>query len=70
MEDQKLRHNKIKLVKVRWNAKLGPEYTWERLDQMKKKYPALFEKTPVPEDLDTNFGDEIPLTGGECDNRQ
>ena len=46
---QKLRRSKIRLVKVRWNAKRGPEFTWERLDRMKQKYPALFEKTPVPE---------------------
>ena len=39
---QKLRHSRIKLVKVRWNAKRGPEFTWEREDQMRRKYPALF----------------------------
>ncbi|GJW00194.1 putative reverse transcriptase domain-containing protein [Tanacetum coccineum] len=32
------------LVKVRWNSKRGPEYTWEREDQFKKKYPHLFAK--------------------------
>ncbi|KAI3819573.1 hypothetical protein L1987_13414 [Smallanthus sonchifolius] len=26
---QKLRRSRIKLVKVRWNSKRGPEYTWE-----------------------------------------
>ncbi|XP_076923297.1 uncharacterized protein LOC143585383 [Bidens hawaiensis] len=39
---QKLRRNRIKLVKVRWNSRLGPEFTWERQDQMKAKYPHLF----------------------------
>ncbi|KAK1424208.1 hypothetical protein QVD17_19529 [Tagetes erecta] len=39
---QKLRRSRIKLVKVRWNSKRGPEYTWEREDQMKQKYPYLF----------------------------
>ncbi|KAI3742316.1 hypothetical protein L1987_59996 [Smallanthus sonchifolius] len=29
---QKLRRSRIKLVKVRWNSKRGPEYTWERED--------------------------------------
>ncbi|GJX90611.1 hypothetical protein Tco_0343937, partial [Tanacetum coccineum] len=33
------------LVKVRWNSKRGPEFTWEREDQFKKKYPHLFTKT-------------------------
>ncbi|KAI3810829.1 hypothetical protein L1987_20451 [Smallanthus sonchifolius] len=44
---QKLRRSRIKLVKVRWNSKRGPEYTWEREDQMKTKYPSLFKDTPV-----------------------
>ena len=44
---QKLRCSRIKLVKVRWNAKRGPEFTWEREDQKRSKYPALFEKTPA-----------------------
>ncbi|GJW05007.1 hypothetical protein Tco_1563863 [Tanacetum coccineum] len=35
----------IPLVKVRWNSKRGPEFTWEREDQFKKKYPHLFTKT-------------------------
>ena len=43
---QKLRRSRIKLVKVRWNSKRGPEFTWEREDQMRQKYPQLFEKTP------------------------
>ncbi|GJU78202.1 reverse transcriptase domain-containing protein, partial [Tanacetum coccineum] len=37
--------NRIPLVKVRWNSKRGPEFTWEREDQFKKKYPHLFTKT-------------------------
>ena len=39
-----LRHSKIRIVKVRWNSNQGPEYTWEREDQMKSKYPHLFPK--------------------------
>ncbi|GKB50485.1 hypothetical protein Tco_0932466 [Tanacetum coccineum] len=31
--------------KVRWNSKRGPEFTWEREDQFRKKYPHLFTKT-------------------------
>ncbi|KAJ0878102.1 putative nucleotidyltransferase, Ribonuclease H [Helianthus annuus] len=44
---QKTRRSCIKLVKVRWNSRHGPEYTWEREDQMKEKYPHLFPKTPT-----------------------
>nr|GEZ93783.1 putative reverse transcriptase domain-containing protein [Tanacetum cinerariifolium] len=35
--------SRIPIVKVRWNSKRGPEYTWEREDQMWKKYPHLFD---------------------------
>ncbi|GJR24613.1 hypothetical protein Tco_0973140 [Tanacetum coccineum] len=40
-----LKKFRIPLVKVRWNSKRGPEFTWEREDQFKKKYPHLFTKT-------------------------
>ncbi|GKC19612.1 putative reverse transcriptase domain-containing protein [Tanacetum coccineum] len=30
------------IVKVCWNSRRGPEFTWEREDQMHKKYPHLF----------------------------
>ncbi|GJV73534.1 putative reverse transcriptase domain-containing protein [Tanacetum coccineum] len=37
-----LKRSKIPIVKVRWNSKCGPEFTWEREDHMKAKYPQLF----------------------------
>nr|GEV38695.1 putative reverse transcriptase domain-containing protein [Tanacetum cinerariifolium] len=40
-----LKQSRIPLVKVRWNSKRGPEFTWEREDQFRKKYPHLFAKT-------------------------
>nr|GEX51531.1 putative reverse transcriptase domain-containing protein [Tanacetum cinerariifolium] len=40
-----LKRSRILLVKVRWNSKRGPEFTWEREDQLRKKYPHLFAKT-------------------------
>ena len=43
-EIKRLRRSKIPIVKVRWNSKHGPEYTWEREDFMKNKYPHLFAK--------------------------
>ncbi|GJT84813.1 putative reverse transcriptase domain-containing protein [Tanacetum coccineum] len=39
---KKLKRSRIAIVKVRWNSKRGPEFTWERKDQMKLKYPHLF----------------------------
>ncbi|GJS23311.1 reverse transcriptase domain-containing protein [Tanacetum coccineum] len=41
-EIKSLKRSKISLVKVRWNSKRGPEFTWEREDYMKSKYPRLF----------------------------
>ncbi|GKE37740.1 putative reverse transcriptase domain-containing protein [Tanacetum coccineum] len=38
-EIKKLKHRKIALVKVRWNSKRGPEFTWEDEDQMRINYP-------------------------------
>ncbi|GKC56515.1 hypothetical protein Tco_1084113 [Tanacetum coccineum] len=37
-----LKRSKISLVKVRWNLKRGPKFTWEREDYMKSNYPQLF----------------------------
>ena len=41
-EVKHMKRSKIALVKVRWNSKRGPEFTWEREDQMRAKYPKLF----------------------------
>ncbi|GJX59305.1 putative reverse transcriptase domain-containing protein [Tanacetum coccineum] len=41
-EFKKLKRSRITIVKVRWNLKRGPEFTWEHEDQMKLKYPHLF----------------------------
>ncbi|GJT05678.1 putative reverse transcriptase domain-containing protein [Tanacetum coccineum] len=39
---KQLKRSRIPILKVRWNARRGPEYTWEREDQFKEKYPHLF----------------------------
>nr|GFA41715.1 hypothetical protein [Tanacetum cinerariifolium] len=36
-EFKKLKRSRIFIVKVRWNLKRGPEFTWKREDQMKLK---------------------------------
>ncbi|GJW81729.1 zinc finger, CCHC-type containing protein [Tanacetum coccineum] len=41
-EIKRLKRIRIPLVKVRWNSRRGPEFTWEREDSFKKKYPHLF----------------------------
>ncbi|GKD60045.1 putative reverse transcriptase domain-containing protein [Tanacetum coccineum] len=41
-EVKKLKRSWIPIVKVCWNSRRGPEFTWEREDEMKRKYPQLF----------------------------
>ncbi|GJR81980.1 putative reverse transcriptase domain-containing protein [Tanacetum coccineum] len=41
-EVKHLKQNRIPIVKVRWNSWRGPEFTWEREDFFKNKYPHLF----------------------------
>ncbi|GJR86816.1 putative reverse transcriptase domain-containing protein [Tanacetum coccineum] len=41
-EIKRLKRSRIPLFKVRWNSRRGPEFTWEREDSLKKKYPRLF----------------------------
>ncbi|KAJ0911154.1 putative nucleotidyltransferase, Ribonuclease H [Helianthus annuus] len=40
---KKLRRKYIPIVKVKWDARRGPEYTWEVESTMKEKYPHLFQ---------------------------
>nr|GEV14425.1 reverse transcriptase domain-containing protein [Tanacetum cinerariifolium] len=47
-EYKKLKQSRIPIVKIRWNSKRGPEFTWEREDQIRAKYPHLFSNiTPA-----------------------
>ncbi|GKC68068.1 hypothetical protein Tco_1100666 [Tanacetum coccineum] len=39
---KRLRQSRIPIIKVRWNSKREPEFTWEREDQIRTKYPHLF----------------------------
>nr|GEV07149.1 putative reverse transcriptase domain-containing protein [Tanacetum cinerariifolium] len=41
-EIKQLKQSRIPIVKVRWNSKRGPEFTWEREDEIRAKYPHLF----------------------------
>nr|GEZ85630.1 putative reverse transcriptase domain-containing protein [Tanacetum cinerariifolium] len=55
-EVRQLKRSQIPLVKIRWNPKRGPEFTWEREDQFRKKYPHLFART-----ASTSIGIDIPV---------
>nr|GEX41538.1 putative reverse transcriptase domain-containing protein [Tanacetum cinerariifolium] len=41
-EVTRLKQSRIPIVKVCWNSRRGPKFTWEREDQMQKKYPHFF----------------------------
>ena len=46
-EVKQLKQSRIPIVKVRWNTRRGQEYTWEREDQIRGKYPHLFTNEPL-----------------------
>ncbi|GJS43807.1 hypothetical protein Tco_0568850 [Tanacetum coccineum] len=49
----------------RWNSKRGPEFTWEREDQFKKKYPTPLHQTcTVVKCCVISLEDKAHLTGG------
>nr|GEV37968.1 hypothetical protein [Tanacetum cinerariifolium] len=41
-EVKRLKQSRIPIIKVRWDSRRGREFTWEREDQFRKKYPQLF----------------------------
>nr|GEW48384.1 hypothetical protein [Tanacetum cinerariifolium] len=43
-EVKQLKQSQIPIVKVRWNSRRGPKYTWEREDFFKRNYPHLFSR--------------------------
>nr|GEW84324.1 putative reverse transcriptase domain-containing protein [Tanacetum cinerariifolium] len=47
-EIKRLKRSRIPLVKVHWNSRRGPEFTWEREDSFKQKYPQLFTNRTSP----------------------
>ena len=59
------KHSRIPIVRIRWNSRRGPEFTWEREDQMKLKYPHLFPKDKAESSKTSESRDEIPLQVGD-----
>ncbi|GJZ62497.1 putative reverse transcriptase domain-containing protein [Tanacetum coccineum] len=43
-EVKQLKQSRIPIVKVRWNSRRGPEYTWEREDFLQEKLPSSFPR--------------------------
>nr|GEW67442.1 reverse transcriptase domain-containing protein [Tanacetum cinerariifolium] len=46
-EFKKLKQSRIAIVKVQWNSKRRPEFTWDHEDQMKLKYPIYLDLAAV-----------------------
>nr|GFB53635.1 putative reverse transcriptase domain-containing protein [Tanacetum cinerariifolium] len=46
-EVKRLNQSRIPIVKVRWNSRRGPEFTWEREDFFRSKYSHLFARRCV-----------------------
>nr|GFA75594.1 putative reverse transcriptase domain-containing protein [Tanacetum cinerariifolium] len=66
-EVKRLKRSRILLVKVKWNSKRGPEFTWEREDQFKQKYPPSLHKSSIfIHHKVLSFEDKALLTGGDC----
>ncbi|GJR82434.1 zf-CCHC domain-containing protein [Tanacetum coccineum] len=66
-EFKKLKRSRISIVKVWWNSKRGPEFTWEREDHMKLKYPHLFCDFLSLSGCDTKYVNAISLVLVEDD---
>ncbi|GJU02203.1 putative reverse transcriptase domain-containing protein [Tanacetum coccineum] len=45
-EVKQLRQSRVPIVKVRWNSRRGPEFTWEREDQFRKKISTPLHQVP------------------------
>nr|GEU79428.1 reverse transcriptase domain-containing protein [Tanacetum cinerariifolium] len=58
-EVKRLKQSRILIVKVRWNSRRGPEFTWEREDQMQKKYPHLFPNSAPMADNTIELPEEL-----------
>nr|GFC02544.1 putative reverse transcriptase domain-containing protein [Tanacetum cinerariifolium] len=46
-EVKRLKQSRILIVKVRWNSRRGPDFTWEREDFFRSKYPQLFARRRI-----------------------
>ncbi|GJZ80379.1 putative reverse transcriptase domain-containing protein [Tanacetum coccineum] len=66
-EIKRLKQSRIPLVKVHWNSRRGPEFTWEREDSLSSAHlrlPYSFRITLIPETREGILGsDEEPVGG-------
>ena len=59
------KHSRIPIVRVRWNSRRGPEFTWEHNDRSKLYYPQFFQTVVSTSDIIGEFRDEIPFQVGD-----
>nr|GEW60738.1 reverse transcriptase domain-containing protein [Tanacetum cinerariifolium] len=74
-EVKSLKRSKISIVKVRWNSKRGPEFTWEREDHIKAKvmtpskhkfHWGIMRSTGIKRYIDPISGCKIRRTNRKC----
>ncbi|GJZ14184.1 hypothetical protein Tco_0549414 [Tanacetum coccineum] len=73
-EVNSLKRSRILLVKVHWNSERSPEFTLEREDHMKSKYPQLFVDRAVEsarsgyhrKDRKPSQNDKLSMNGKDC----
>ncbi|GJS29543.1 hypothetical protein Tco_0490163 [Tanacetum coccineum] len=58
-EVKQLKQSRIPIIKVRWNSRRGPEFTWEREDHFKSKYPHLFPSKPKCFDVIETYDKQV-----------
>ncbi|GJW29136.1 hypothetical protein Tco_0046011 [Tanacetum coccineum] len=51
-EVKQIKQSRIPIVKVQWDSRRGPEFTWEREDQFRNKYPHLIADNLTRKDCD------------------
>ncbi|GJX27981.1 putative reverse transcriptase domain-containing protein [Tanacetum coccineum] len=68
-EVKRLKQIRIPIIKVRWSSRRGPEFTWEREDQFKKKYLHLFTNRASSSNATSkSFEDKALLMEEDCNN--
>nr|GEV43635.1 retrotransposon protein, putative, Ty3-gypsy subclass [Tanacetum cinerariifolium] len=65
-EIKQLKRSLIPIIKVSWNSKRGLEFTWERENQFKHKYPILFTRTAPSYDTSIKPAPFEALYGRKC----
>nr|GFA50993.1 putative reverse transcriptase domain-containing protein [Tanacetum cinerariifolium] len=66
-EIKRLKRSRIPLVKVRWNSRRGPEFTWEREDFVQTEIPTSLHKPDfVTHYKVLSFEDKALLMGRDC----